>query len=47
MPLFRDRDDDGIPHGWVERIKASLRTNGPQFSATRMVEEYATAIYRP
>jgi hypothetical protein len=28
-------------------MKASLITNGPRFSATRMVEEYASAIYKP
>ena len=44
-PLFNDRDGDGIPHGWLERVKASLVTNGPRFSAARMVEEYASTIY--
>lgn len=44
-PLFQDRDADGVPHGWLERVKASLQTNGPRFSAARMVEEYASTIY--
>jgi starch phosphorylase len=44
-PLFDDRGDDGIPHAWVAKIKRSLRTNGPQFSATRMVKEYAARVY--
>jgi hypothetical protein len=26
-------------------VRASLKTNGPLFSATRMVREYATRIY--
>jgi glycogen phosphorylase len=47
VPLFHDRGEDGVPHGWVELMKASLRTNGPRFCATRMVEEYASSIYRP
>jgi glycogen phosphorylase len=47
VPLFYDRGPDGIPHGWVAMMKASLVTNGPRFSATRMVEEYASAIYKP
>ena len=46
-PLFYDRGEDGVPHGWVAMMKASLRTNAPRFSATRMVEQYATEIYRP
>jgi glycogen phosphorylase len=44
-PLFYDRDADGIPHGWVRRIKRSLRTNGPRFSATRMVQDYVDSAY--
>jgi starch phosphorylase len=47
VPLFYDRGPDGIPHGWVAMMKASLVTNGPRFSATRMVEEYASTIYKP
>ncbi len=44
-PLFYERDADGIPHGWVRRIKRSLRTNGPRFSATRMVQDYVDSAY--
>jgi starch phosphorylase len=46
VPLFHDRADDGVPHRWLAMVKASLRTNGPRFSATRMVKEYADNIYR-
>jgi starch phosphorylase len=45
VPLFYDRDTDGVPHGWCERVKASLATNGPRFSAARMVDEYASRLY--
>ncbi len=44
-PLFYERDGDGIPHGWVRRIKRSMRTIGPRFSATRMVEDYVDSAY--
>jgi starch phosphorylase len=44
-PLFYDRDADGIPRGWVARIKASLRTVGPRYCAARMVHEYVAKIY--
>ena len=47
VPLFYDRGDDGIPHGWLAMVKRSLRTNGPRFSAARMVEDYASSIYPP
>jgi starch phosphorylase len=47
VPLFGDRDEDGIPHGWIKRVKASLRTVGPRFSATRMLHDYERRIYFP
>ncbi len=45
MPLFYDRDADGIPLGWIARIKASLRTIGPRFNASRMVNDYIRGVY--
>jgi starch phosphorylase len=45
IPTFWRRDDAGLPTEWLRLVRASLRTNGPRFSATRMVQEYATRIY--
>jgi starch phosphorylase len=45
MPLFYDRADDGIPHGWCRLMKAALRTCAPQFTATRMLNEYVERVY--
>src|SRR5207248_2859395 len=36
LPLFYDRGEDGIPHGWLARVKASLASIGPRFCATRI-----------
>ncbi len=47
LPLFNDRDEHGIPRRWLEMVRASLKTNGPRFSAARMVTEYAQRIYPP
>jgi starch phosphorylase len=44
-PLFAERDADGIPRAWLARVRASLKTVGPRFSATRMVREYVDAVY--
>ena len=44
-PMFYDRDADGVPHAWVQRVKNSLRTMGWRFTATRMMREYASSIY--
>lgn len=40
-PLFYDRDAAGVPRAFVRRIKSSLRTIGPRFNATRMLDDYA------
>jgi len=47
VPEFHDRDPDGIPQAWVRRMKASMRTLIPAFSASRMVRDYETTLYAP
>ncbi len=47
LPLWSDRDEDGIPVGWCRRVKSSLVTLGPRFGATRMMRDYVDAIYDP
>jgi starch phosphorylase len=46
LPAFYDRDENDLPHAWLARMRASLRTLGPQFCATRMLVEYARGPYR-
>jgi starch phosphorylase len=46
-PLFYERDPDGIPLGWVERIRHTLRSLGPKVQAERMVREYTSELYVP
>jgi starch phosphorylase len=46
VPMFHERDADGVPQRWVSMMRRSLMTNGPRFSATRMVREYADQLYR-
>jgi starch phosphorylase len=45
VPDFYERDGDDLPRAWLARVKASLRTNGPEFSASRMVRDYVQSIY--
>ncbi len=45
-PLFYHRDADGLPRGWLRRVRASMRSISPQFSAHRMVTDYTTSLYR-
>ena len=46
LPTFYERDEDGLPAAWLARIRASLKTLGPRFSATRMLSEYVSGPYR-
>jgi glycogen phosphorylase len=46
VPEFYDRDADDLPVAWIARIRASLKTLGPRFSATRMLSEYLSGPYR-
>jgi starch phosphorylase len=43
--MYYDRDAAGVPRAWVARMKASLRTIGPRFCGTRMLDEYVRKIY--
>ena len=37
VPLYYDRDVDGLPRAWISRMKRAIRTLGWRFSASRMV----------
>ncbi len=47
IPTFFERDDQGIPHGWVAMMKESIRVCAPQFSMSRQVKDYTNALYLP
>jgi starch phosphorylase len=47
VPAFYDRDQSGIPRGWVATVKEAIRSNAPRFSARRMVKEYSERMYAP
>ncbi len=47
VPAFYDRDRANVPHRWIVTVKEAIRTVSPQFSARRMVKEYAQRMYAP
>jgi starch phosphorylase len=47
IPLFYHRDRDGLPRGWIKRMKRTIRTLGWRFSADRMVMDYTLKCYVP
>jgi starch phosphorylase len=47
IPAFYDRDAMGVPKGWVARMRASMGSLTPAFSANRALGEYAERYYLP
>jgi glycogen phosphorylase len=47
IPLYYQRDRDGLPRGWITRMKRTIRTLGWRFSADRMVMDYTRNCYVP
>jgi len=47
IPLFYDRDSDGIPRRWVAMMRHSIREVVTRFSARRMVLQYQQELYEP
>jgi starch phosphorylase len=45
VPLFFERNDDGLPEAWTERMRAAIRQLVPFFNTHRMVAEYVEAEY--
>jgi starch phosphorylase len=47
IPLYYSRDRDGLPRGWIKRMKRTIRTLGWRFNADRMVMDYTQKCYIP
>jgi starch phosphorylase len=45
LPAFYNRDELGLPGAWLTRMRASLQSIGPQFSASRMLRDYLRGPY--
>jgi starch phosphorylase len=47
VPVFYDRDAEGIPRRWLDIVRQAMLSVGPRFSARRMVKQYAEEMYGP
>jgi starch phosphorylase len=47
VPLFYQRDEAGLPRGFIACMKRSIATVAPVFNTSRMVKEYAERYYAP
>ncbi|MFO7531761.1 MAG: hypothetical protein R6W93_04815, partial [Candidatus Limnocylindrales bacterium] len=45
--LWYDRDADGLPQGWLDRMRRAAGTSVWDFSTTRMLAEYVERMYLP
>ncbi|MEE9211715.1 MAG: alpha-glucan family phosphorylase [Phycisphaeraceae bacterium] len=47
IPMFYDRDAQGVPRQWVAWMKHSISTLAPKFNTNRMVQDYTEKLYLP
>jgi glycogen phosphorylase len=47
LPLFYTRTSDGLPRGWLRRMKRAISTLAPVYNTGRMVAEYMRVAYGP
>ncbi len=45
VPLYYERDEEGIPRRWVKMMRRAIQTLVPAFNSDRMVQEYTRKIY--
>jgi starch phosphorylase len=45
IPLFFERDADGVPRRWIQRVRWAMMTLVPKFNTWRMVQEYTQKYY--
>ncbi len=47
LPLYFDRDANGLPNNWLEFSRNAMRTLTAEFSSHRMVNDYMEQYYTP
>ena len=47
VPAYFDRDSDGVPLRWTQKMKHALHAAGARFTSRRMVQQYARQYYVP
>lgn len=47
VPLWYERDMDGLPAGWLDKMRKAAGSSLWQFSTTRMLAEYVEQLYLP
>jgi starch phosphorylase len=47
VPLYYERDRNGVPHGWVHMVKQAINSIVPRFCTRRTLKQYIEQMYIP
>jgi starch phosphorylase len=47
IPLYYNQDGDGVPRGWLNMVRETIRSIVPRFCTRRMVHDYTEQLYAP
>jgi starch phosphorylase len=47
VPLYYQRDQQGLPHNWLQKVREAIKSAAPYFTTRRMVKEYTQRMYLP
>ena len=47
IAAYYERDERGLPHRWLELMRASIEQLGSEFNTNRIVREYVDTMYLP
>ena len=47
IPLYYERDSEGLPRTWIARMKWAISSLGWRFNSDRMVMDYVRQCYLP
>lgn len=47
VPMYYERNSDGVPGKWMSMVRHTLASLGPQVQASRMIREYVDGHYAP
>ena len=46
IPLYYQRDANGIPRAWIKKMRHAMATLVPKYNTWRMVQEYSNKYYK-
>ncbi len=47
VPLYYDRDEEGMPRGWIKSMKSCIADIASEFTTNRMLTDYEERFYNP